>query len=251
MPGGPILQQLIVPPVARPGGCIYIACLSTANDLASQWNDYADQQRGFCITFDHLLLSSLWAPPGVRVMPVEYGEAVQRARTKRAVERAVADITELPYRGENEWQWGVHPRFTLLSVELLYFCASFKAERYRPEHELRLIYALQGDEAEALPVRTRGTGSAPIPYVELPLTRTYVGHPIPTFGRADPNAVALAQKVTPAGFHAGNALGTAGATRLTISLDVRRSVRRCPPLVLPTAHRVTRNAQQCSTSKTP
>ena len=179
---------------------IYIACLSSANDIASQWNDYANQQRGFCITFDNLLLSSLSMRPGIRIMPVEYGEAAQCARTRRAVDRAVADIAALPYTTQLERFCNAHARFTLLAVELLYFCASFKAESYRPEREWRLIYALQGDEAEALPVRTRDSSGEPLPYVELPLTRTYVGHPIPTCsavragGRVDTNKAALAQK---------------------------------------------------------
>lgn len=179
----------------------YVACLSSANDIASQWDEYADQQRGFCLTFDMRLLSSLSVPPGLRVMPVEYGEAEQHARTHRTVARAVADIAALPYPNELQRHYNAHARFTLLAVELLYLCASFKAETYRTEREWRLIYALQGNEAEALPVLTRPSSDGTlIPYVELPLTRFYVDHRLPTFaavragGRVDATAESRAQQ---------------------------------------------------------
>ena len=97
----------------------FVACFSAFNDIKSQWENYADSQRGFVVSFDALVLSALKAPLGMRLMPVEYGETAQVNRARESVERAVEDLDRcLPRQAPADVFFTIHSRFTLLAVEL-------------------------------------------------------------------------------------------------------------------------------------
>ncbi len=170
----------------------FVACFSAAGEIESQWDQYANHHGGFCIAFDNLLLSSLDAPLGLRIMPVEYVRAAQWNRVRAMVRRAVEDIQQAAAKTAWERQWAIQSRFVLLSAELFYVCTSLKAARWRTEHEWRIIYARQEREANALPIMTREAGTRQIEYVELDLRRTYRDHPIPTFAAVRPGRMASA-----------------------------------------------------------
>jgi hypothetical protein len=167
----------------------FVACFSTANDLRAQWDAYADSQQGFVISFDMVVLSALWAPLGLRLMPVEYGKDAQLDRARRAVRRAISDIeSALPGLSRRDAVWTVRSRFTLLAAELFFFCASFKNGKYRSEHEWRLIYSRPENESEALPIATRVSGIRAVDYVNVDLRSRFAQHQLPTFAavRAGP-----------------------------------------------------------------
>lgn len=176
----------------------FVSCFSTRHDLASQWEAYADNQRGFVISFDALVLSSLSVPQGYMLMPVEYGREAQVARAERAVTRALEDLhTTLP--GLPNWKaiWTIQSRFVLLASEMFYLCTSFKAPKYRAEREWRLIYSRQSDEANALTINTRGAETRAIDYVKVDLKRRDSHEELPSLAtirigpRADSNAAEL------------------------------------------------------------
>jgi hypothetical protein len=157
----------------------YVACFSRSGTLQSQWMDYADRHRGYAIAFDGLCLSWLWAPPALRLMPVEYGPKAQNLRARRAVERALEDIDlERRHRSPN-LEFTIQSRLHLLAVEMMYLCASFKSWGWRREQEWRLIYSRFGaNEDESLPVLYRDSGT---PFVQLDLARTVDGQPRPIY----------------------------------------------------------------------
>lgn len=179
----------------------FVSCFSTHNDLRSQWDAYADQQRGFVVTFDTLVISALAAPQGYRLLPVEYGRVRQLDRARRAVVRAVNDLSHaLPGLSPRDSLWSIQARFVLLAAEMFYFCASFKGQRFRPEREWRLIYSRLPDEADALPIHTRLAADRAIDYVVVDLTRRYMQHQLPSFAevrigpRASSNAENMVRK---------------------------------------------------------
>jgi DUF2971 family protein len=158
----------------------FVTCFSRSRKLESQWREYAEQHRGFAVAFDTLCLSSLWARPALRLMPVEYGPKAQRLRAQRIVERALEDIQRERRQSPAEAQFGIRSRFTLLGVELLYLCASFKAWGWRGEQEWRLIYSrFLPSPGDCLPVLFRGDRDTP--YVELNLASTIDGQPRPVY----------------------------------------------------------------------
>jgi hypothetical protein len=177
----------------------FISCFSTRGDLASQWDEYADAQRGFVIGFDSLVLSALSSPQGYRLMPVEYGRDAQLERARRAVRRALSDLREaFPGLSELERVWSIQARFVLLSAEMFFFCASFKAPKYRAENEWRLIYTRQDNEDTALPIQTRIAADRVIDYVTVDLRNRYGRRELPSFAfvragaRTDANCSTLA-----------------------------------------------------------
>jgi hypothetical protein len=160
----------------------FVTCFSTRNDLRSQWDSYADEQRGSLVTFDSLVISALSAPQGYRLMPVEYGREAQLDRARHAVRRAVNDLSgTLPGLSPRDSLWSIQARFVLLATEMFYFCASFKAPRFRPEHEWRLIYSRLPDEADALPIQRRSAADREIDYVVVELTQRYARRALPSF----------------------------------------------------------------------
>jgi hypothetical protein len=179
----------------------FVACFSTFNDVKSQWDDYADSQRGFVITFDALVLSALKAPLGMRFMPVEYGETTQVNRARESVERAVEDLNRcLPTLLSADVLYAIHSRFTLLAVELFYLCTSFKDVKWSCEREWRLIYTRTRSDTNALPVQTRIAGDREVKYVALDLTSRYFQFHLPAFASvragpiADRNSALLVQR---------------------------------------------------------
>jgi hypothetical protein len=161
---------------------MFVCCFSTSREIESQWTDYADSERGFAITFDNLVISALDAPNGLRLLPVEYDEAVQRARAQRVVALAEADLKELTdARQSLAYVWAVQSRFTLLAAELYFLCACFKAPKWRREQEWRIVYSRQADEAEALPVRISQSRGRELRHVDIDLTRRSFQHHAPTF----------------------------------------------------------------------
>jgi Protein of unknown function (DUF2971) len=179
----------------------FVSCFSARNDLRSQWDAYADEQRGFVISFDSLVVASLAAPEGYMLMPVEYGREAQVARARRAVVRALHDLeAALPGLPPRETIWTIQSRFVLLASEMFFFCASFKAPKYRSEHEWRLIYSRQPGEAAALPIHTRFSAEREIDYVIVDLKRRYVHDELPSFAairigpRTGANAADLVRK---------------------------------------------------------
>jgi hypothetical protein len=175
----------------------FVACFSTTNDLERQWTEYADNQRGFVITFDNLVLTALNAPNGMRLMPVEYGQDAQRSRARRAVDRALQDLRAAD---QHDLEWTIRARFTLLATELFFLCTSFKSEDWRHECEWRMIYSRQDNEPNALPIQTRHAGMRAVPYVALDLQHRYAQHHLPSFAavragpRSDRNEVQLVQR---------------------------------------------------------
>ncbi len=176
----------------------FVACVSSANDIESQWQEYADHGRGFVITFDTRILSAL---SGVRLMPVEYGDDAQVARARHAVDRALEEIeTASPDKSDYACvAWTIHSRFTLLAAELFYLCTTFKAWGLRNEHEWRVIYT-RHDNVEGSPeIQTRNSMGRKVQYVELDLTQRYFQHHLPTFEavrggpRVNPNSAHLVQ----------------------------------------------------------
>lgn len=160
----------------------FVSCFSTHNDLRSQWDTYADEQRGYVITFDSLVVSALAAPQGYMLMPVEYGREAQVERARRAVRRALDDLSgALPGLPPRDTTWTIQSRFVLLASEMFFFCASFKAPTFRSEHEWRLIYSRQSVEENALDIRTRLAEPRAIDYVIVDFTRRYVHPELPTF----------------------------------------------------------------------
>jgi hypothetical protein len=158
----------------------FFTCFSTSNNLRSQWDDYADNGRGFLISFDNLVLTALSPPNGIRLMPVEYGEAVQRRRALRAVERAIEDIDATPSALAGS-EWTIRSRFTLLATEMFFLCTSFKSEAFRSECEWRMIYSRGRDDVGALDVHTRVARWRLVPYVVLNLRQRYAQHTEPSF----------------------------------------------------------------------
>ena len=160
----------------------FVTCFSTARNLQSQWNEYADSQRGFAIGVDNLVLTALDAPQGLRILPVEYGAAAQEARARRAVVRAVDDLKAVADPLDSvAFIWAVQSRFTLLAVELFYMCTSFKSERWRDEHEWRLVYTRQDVDHDALPVHVRESRGRQVKYVVIDLRRRYAQQERPSF----------------------------------------------------------------------
>ena len=160
----------------------FVTCFSTALDLKSQWNEYADSQHGFAISVDTLVLSALDAPLGLRLLPVEYGPAAQELRARRAVVRAVEDLSAVAEPRESvAFVWAVQSRFTLLAAELFYMCTSFKSERWRDEHEWRLVYTRQDVDNNSLPVLTRISRGRQVNYVEIDLRRRYTQQALLSF----------------------------------------------------------------------
>jgi hypothetical protein len=179
----------------------FVACFSMFNNIESQWDSYADSQRGFVVTFDSLVLSALSAPPGLRMMPVEYSDGAKVTRTAQCVERALEDLEAgLEGQSPNLALWTVHARFTLLAADLFYLCTSFKDAKWSVEREWRLIYTRAQDEKSALPIKTRMSGGQTVTYVEIDLTRRYTQHDRPTFAAvrggplATENSASLVQK---------------------------------------------------------
>jgi hypothetical protein len=165
----------------------FVTCFSTANALRSQWDDYANEGRGFVITFDNLVLTALAPPNGIRLMPVEYGQPVQIRRAHRAVARAAEDI-EAAIAPGIDVEWAIRSRFTWLATELFFLCTSFKAAKWQPECEWRFIYSRQRRQAGALDVHTRFARWRLVPYVILNLRQRYAQHDEPSFAavRAGP-----------------------------------------------------------------
>ncbi len=173
----------------------YVACLSTSNDLRSQWENYADEDRGYAITFEMRVLSALDAPLGLRVMPVEYGHQRQLMRARRAVRRAIEDLDAiLPRLNHAHAVYAVRTRFTLLAAEFYFLCISFKRERFRRESEWRIIYTRPDDAPGALPVDVRKPGIA---FVSIDLTARYAQQTRPTFAavRAGPRSDPVLRKL--------------------------------------------------------
>ncbi len=179
----------------------FIACFSTEHDLETQWERYADAQRGFVLSFDARVISALTSLPPCRLIPVEYGNAVQRRRAERAVQRAVKDLGAA-IRGRNraDVQWAIQARFTQLAVEMFFFCATFKDEAYRGEREWRLIYTRQNVEPGALPIRHRLANGRLVNYVTMDLTDRSINHDLPSFAavragpKTDPKVAYLARE---------------------------------------------------------
>lgn len=176
----------------------FVACVSSANDIESQWEEYADQGRGFVITFDTRILSAL---SGVRLMPVEYGQDAQVERARRAVNRALEEI-EIASPDKSNYAfvaWTIHSRFSLLATELFYLCTTFKAWNLRQEHEWRVIYTRHDNDEGGPEIQTRDSMGRDAQYVELDLTQRYFQHHLPTFEavrggpRINPNSAHLAQ----------------------------------------------------------
>jgi hypothetical protein len=165
----------------------FVACFSTSNNLRSQWEEYADKGRGFVVTFDNLVLTALAPPNGIRLMPVEYGKAVQALRAQRSVARAVEDIEATPPEVADR-EWTIRSRFTMLATEMFFLCTSFKSADWRPECEWRMIYSRQRRDVGPLDVRTRIGRWRLIPYVVLNLRQRYAQHAAPSFSavRAGP-----------------------------------------------------------------
>jgi hypothetical protein len=87
---------------------VHIGCLSEAGDLASQWRDYADEGRGYCLEFDLTQLAAMHSrleltpeqaavaqqssdpPAALDVVPVIYRPVRQSALVQRAVDVAIA-----------------------------------------------------------------------------------------------------------------------------------------------------------------
>jgi hypothetical protein len=154
---------------------VFVVCFSESNSRKSQWQSYADAERGFAIAFDNACLSWLWAPPALRLMPVEYGPSAQRNRAEAAVRRALHDIQSCPANSDLDFAFTVHSRFSLLGVELFYLCSTFKAWKWRSEQEWRLVYAGSDEPIDgSLPIHLRSDG---VPYVKVDLTRTIDGQP--------------------------------------------------------------------------
>ena len=167
----------------------FVTCFSTANDLEAQWERYADSQRGFVVTFDPAVISALKAPQWYRLMPVEYGNAAQLDRARRAVRRASEDLAAV-IRGTNRFEvlWAIQARFTLLAVEMFCFCASFKGQDYKEEREWRLIYTREDSEPIGLPIHNRSAHGRSVKYVKVDLTDRYTNGDLPSFAavRAGP-----------------------------------------------------------------
>jgi len=167
----------------------FVTCFSTFNNIEWQWDNYADSQRGFVITFDNLVLSALRAPLGLRLMPVEYGREAQVARARQCVKRALEDLdASLPSQSPSESFWMIQARFTLLAAELFYLCTSFKDTKWSNEREWRIIYTRPHCKTDALPVKTRVSEGREVKYIVLDLTSRYAQHHLPTFAavRAGP-----------------------------------------------------------------
>lgn len=153
------------------GYSTFVACLSASETLDSQWQRYADGGKGFSVGFDVACLSALWADPALRILPVEYDETVQAERARAAVSRAISDLHALGDDLQRNFDFHCRSRFSLLAVELVYLCATFKSEEWKAEHEWRLVYQRSGPNA--LPVETRiGPDGVRIPFVSFDLTRT-------------------------------------------------------------------------------
>jgi hypothetical protein len=167
----------------------FVTCLSTRNDLKSQWEEYAENQSGFAISFDSLVLSALESPQGYRLMPVEYGLAAQKRRAEEAVSRALHDI-EAATAGQphDVALFAIQSRFVFLATELFHLCVSFKASTYAPEHEWRLIYSCPPGEAGSLKINRRSARGKDVAYVSIDLRRRYAQHTLPSFAavRAGP-----------------------------------------------------------------
>lgn len=160
----------------------FVSCFSTRHDLRSQWDTYADDQRGFALSFNSLVIGSLAAPQGYMLIPVEYGREAQVARTRRAVGRALHDLeVALPGLPQRETIWTIQARFVLLASEMFFFCTSFKASMYHSEQEWRLIYSAQPGEADALPIYRRRSEEREIDYVIVNLRRRYANDELPSF----------------------------------------------------------------------
>jgi hypothetical protein len=176
----------------------FVSCFSTRPNLQFQWETYADEQRGFLISFESLVISNLASPQGYMLMPVEYGRDAQADRARRAVVRAIDDLNgALPGLSVREVTWTIQSRFVLLASELFFFCASFKAPKFRQEHEWRLIYSRHRDESGALAINRRTSTERAIDYVVIDLNRRYDHQRLPSVAairvgpRATDNVVAL------------------------------------------------------------
>lgn len=161
---------------------MFVSCLSTSREIESQWTDYADSQRGFAITFDNVVISALDAPNGLRVLPVEYDEAIQNERARRVVALAEADLTAVTDAPRSlAHAWAVQSRFTLLAAELFFLCACFKAPKWRREQEWRIVYSRHPDDVGALPVRLSMSRGRELRHVDIDLTSRSFQHDAPTF----------------------------------------------------------------------
>lgn len=149
----------------------FVSCFSLRNDIQSQWESYADKQRGFAIGFSNICLSGLSAPSALRIMPVEYDQGAKERRAIRAAARAEEDIWDPRSATEYGIAYTIHSRLTLLGIEFFYLCSTYKAPRFQTEEEWRLVYAgLRGDP-DRLPVMIRRSDGRP--YVEIDLNRTF------------------------------------------------------------------------------
>lgn len=163
---------------------LFVTCFSRKCDIRSQWDDYANQQRGYVITFDSLRLSAMRF---VRLMPVEYDPAVQKRRVEAAVDRARQYFRRAGHADRRRQAFNIQSRFVYLGTELFFLCATFKDTRWQKEQEWRLIYA-RAEHPGALPLFSRTRGAASVPYVALNLLDTYKPSIVPTFAavRAGP-----------------------------------------------------------------
>jgi len=141
----------------------YLACFSSAFDLESQWNDYADNGRGCAIEFSfEAMRANADGGKAYAWTPMEYDEDVQWDKAERTVDFAIQlfrNERDNLTRDEADIYW------TYAAFSYLVCGSRFKQPSYKNEKEWRVFISRPTRDG----ANHRPGAGGPIPYLTMPL----------------------------------------------------------------------------------
>jgi hypothetical protein len=161
---------------------LYVASLSEADDLLSQWQSYSSRGYGYSIGFDGQALRDIYGSPGIIYLRRVLYTAFER---DYSLNRMVAEAEELIDGLFTPWAKSLMPSMMEL-VEIVgdlleEFLVTFKHEAFTEEREWRVCVVRTSDPLRSSPlpvVDFRVGASRLIPYMPIPLGASERPNPI-------------------------------------------------------------------------
>jgi hypothetical protein len=160
---------------------IYAVCFSPDGDDLGQWRAYGGAGLGYALGFETSDLARLAGGQfAQQLFPVQYDKDVQQATARGMTDASLVTIAEFPQTDRSQWLAAVERSASALGILAQWFAYRIKHPAFSAEREWRLLYqspSVPPDPedialAEDLPRHFRLSTRGPIPYVEIPITKS-------------------------------------------------------------------------------